>query len=255
MRTLHTNHIACGYSQDVNVGAIGRLHNSCEHLHAKSGHPSPEAHTSAHLFKECTKHNAMSQSLDDGIAYFHRQIKGLSLSEAIIRELFKSSNSRKYESHADNQMQTTGRFLWESLQAVSQENFKDHPLFGFGFESPLRLHLNLSGKRTTHLLPVVPLLGKPAYRSVGLTLGIDHMVGSNVCQESIEEILNLMLEVEKRKDELVHLSKAVRNRVPLIHQSRQGGNHRLPRFFINLKSKILKQFKESIPRPLPEIPV
>ena len=255
MRTLHTNHIACGYSQDVNVGAIGRLHSSCEHLHAKPAQPYLHTLTSSHCYKESTKHHIMSQSLDDGIAYFHRQIKGLSISEAIIRELVSSCNSQKDQSDAVNQIQSTGKFLWESLQTVSQETFKDHPLFGFGFESPLRLHLNLSGKRTTHLLPVVPLLEKPAYRSVGLTLGIDRVVDSNVCQESIQEILNLMLEVEKRKDELVHLSKAVRNRVPIVHKSRQGDNHRLPRFFINLKSKILKQFKESIPRPLPEIPV
>jgi hypothetical protein len=255
MRTLHTNHIACGYSQDVNVGAIGRLHNSCEHLHAKPAQPYLDVQNFGHRFKESTKHHLMSRSLDDGINYFHKQIKGLSISESIIRELVRSCNSQKKQPSADNQRQLTGKFLWEALQTVSQETFKDHPLFGFGFESPLRLHLNLSGKRTTHLLPVVPLLGKPSYRSVGLTLGIDRAVDSKVCQESMLEILNLMLEVEKRKDELVHLSKEVRNRVPIVHKSRQGDNHRLPSFFKNLKFKILKQFKESIPRPLPEIPV
>ena len=63
--------------------------------------------------------------------------------------------------------------FFQAIEALTERKFKSFPLFGYGHESPMRLHLRIQKQRVTHALNPVPLLSMPAFRSVFLTLGLN----------------------------------------------------------------------------------
>ena len=251
MRTIHTNNTVCGYSHEVSVGAVGRLHHSCEDPHINPVPIDPIKGTGP--YRILTKHDIMRKSLFEGITYFSMQLKGLSKTEGIIKEASRLNNS--YLSTIDESVVSARKFLKETLSVVTSENFRKHPLFGFGHETPLRLHLNIDSKRSMYPLPVVPLLGKASFRSLGISLGIGESVGSGICQESLQEIISLMLDVQIRKDELTELSHKVFEKTPLLNHGKSFPKSRVPEFFKNMKSKFYKHSKLILPRSLPEVPI
>lgn len=251
MRTFHTNTTVCGYSQKDMVGAVGRLQPSSENLHMHTCTSSGTEGIGS--FRVSSRHDVMKKSLLDGITYFGMQLKGLSKSESIIKEISRICAKGSLPINIPDK--SAREFLLDTLTVVTSEEFRTQKLFGFGHESPLRLHLNIKNKRKMYPLPVVPLLGKPAFRSLGLTLGIGEDVSTKICHDSLQEIITLMLEVQDRKDELTKLSKQVSDQVSSLSHSSKIRRRRLPEFFKNMRSRIYKQSKLILPRPLPEVPI
>lgn len=254
MRTFHTNINVCGVSLEGHVGAIGRLHPSGESVHSTVPILQAREKKSLSVFDPISKHDAMIRSLNDGISYFRNQSTGLSRSEVILREMLHCSSGKTMVSVPDIN-DARRRFFLEALNSITSEKFKSFPLFGYGHESPMRLHLTINSKRSTHQLSPVPLLAKPAFRSVHLSLGVNESVRSNICEESIGEILNLMLSTRRKEESLKSLFKQVENQKNSTVLGFDHNPKRAPSFFQNLKFRIYKSFKHRIPKSFPEVPV
>jgi hypothetical protein len=153
------------------------------------------------------------------------------------------------------EVSSKSKFFLEALDSILNQKLKGFPLFGYGHESPMKLHLKVQGRRNTQLLHPVPLLSQPAFRSVYLTLGLNEDVQSRICEESVSEILNLMLSTRKNKECLRDLFTQIKDRAEQAKIPFKEANPQAPKFFKNLKSKIFNSINQRIPKPWPEVPV
>jgi hypothetical protein len=254
MRTFHTQSNVYGVSLEGSAGAIGRVHPSCEPVHAVGCVNLHNHKSDSPSFKLVSVHDVMTKGLHDGLVYYRRQIEGLSTSQAIVRELLCSAQTSPLRT-SQVEVSSKRKFFLEALNSIFNQKLKGFPLFGYGHESPMKLHLKVKGRRNTQLLHPVPLLTQPAFRSVYLTLGLNEDVESRICEESVSEILNLMLSTKKNQECLRNLFTQIKDRADQAKIPFQEANPQAPKFFKNLKSKIFNSINQRIPRPWPEVPV
>ena len=253
MRIFHTKTNVCGVSQDVHAGAIGRLLPSCEPIHSLKKTP-PLSHRGQKTYYGESKHDAMLKSLREGNLYYQKQLSALSRVEFLLRQLSRESTKDLDYSTSDNRY-TKRNFYHQSLVSLSSESFKSFPVFGYGHESPMRIHLRLENKRITKLLTPSPLLTKAAFRSVLLTLGLDQgSIGGN-CVESVSEVLNLMISAKSFEEELSALTLKIANQANIVGESLSHKPQQTPGFFRSLKMRIYKSLITRMPRPMPEVPI
>jgi hypothetical protein len=254
MRTFHTQNNVYGVSLEGSACAIGRVHPSCEPVHAVSCANLHNQKSVSPSFKHDSVHDVMTNSLHDCLVYYRRQIEGLSTSQAIVRELLCSTQTSPLRT-SQVEVSSKRKFFLEALDSIFNLKLKGFPLFGYGHESPMKLHLKVQGRRNTQLLHPVPLLTQPAFRSVYLTLGLNEDVESRICEESVSEILNLMLSTRKNEECLRDLFTQIKDRAEQAKIPFKEANPQAPKFFKNLKSKIFNSINQRIPRPWPEVPV
>ncbi len=251
MRTFHTYTKACGVAYEGHVGSVGRMHPSCVHTPASLGTKDNSHDLLARTFNGFSTTNLMLRSLEDGILYIRRQISGLSDSEVLLRELIlpaQSGGKDPVSAHPTSRR----KFFFEALSSISDGKHKSFPLFGYGHESPMRLHLRVKSKRVTETLSPVPLLSQASFRSVCLTLGINEDVERRVTEVSINEILNLMLEARSKEDRLIDLFSELdlqRKQTQLLPDNKKQP---LTGFFKILKNRF---HKSVLPRTRPVVPV
>ena len=254
MRTFHTQSNVYGVSLEGSAGAIGRVHPSCEPVHAVGCVNFHNHKTVSSSFKLDSVPDVMTKGLHDGLVYCRRQIEGLSTSQAIVSELLCSAQTSPLRT-SQVEVSSKRKFFLEALDSIFNQKLKGFPLFGYGHESPMKLHLKVKGRRNTQLLHPVPLLTQPAFRSVYLTLGLNEDVESRICEESVSEILNLMLSTRKNEECLQDLFTQIKDRADQAKIPFQEANPQAPKFFKNLKSMIFNSINQRIPRPWPEVPV
>jgi hypothetical protein len=254
MRTFHTQSNVYGVSLEGSAGAIGRVHPSCEPVHAVGCVNLHNHKTDNPSFKLDSVHDVMTKGLHDGLVYYRRQIEGLSTSQAIVRELLCSAQTSPLRT-SQVEVSSKRKFFLEALDSIFNQKLKGFPLFGYGHESPMKLHLKVQGRRNTQLLHPVSLLTQPAFRSVYLTLGLNEDVESRICEESVSEILNLMLSTRKNEECLRDLFTQIKDRAEQAKIPFKEANPQSPKFFKNLKFKIFNSINQRIPRPWPEVPV
>ena len=251
MRTFHTYIKACGVAYEGHVGSVGRMHPSCVHTPASLGKKDNSHDLSPRTFNGFSTTDIMLRSLEDGLLYIRRQISGLSDSEVLLRELIlpaQSGGKDPLSGHPTSKR----KFFFESLSSITDGKHKSFPLFGYGHESPMRIHLRVKSKRVTENLSPVPLLSQASFRSVCLTLGLNEDVERRVTEASINEILNLMLATRSREDRLLDLFSELnqqRKQTVLIPDNKKQP---LPGFFETLKSRF---YKSVLPRTRPVVPV
>jgi hypothetical protein len=251
MRTFHTYIKACGVAYEGHVGSVGRMHSSCVHTPAFLGKKENSLDFSPRAFSGFSTTDIMLRSLEDGLHYIRRQISGLSDSEVLLREMLlpvQSVGKGPLGSHPTSKR----KFFFESLSSITEGEHKSFPLFGYGHESPMRIHLRINAKRITETLSPVPLLSQASYRSVCLTLGLNEDVERRITEVSINEILNLMLATRSKEDRLLNLFSELelqRNQTQLLPDNKKQP---LPSFFETLKHRF---YKSLLPRTRPVVPV
>jgi hypothetical protein len=202
-------------------------------------------------FNGLSSTDLMIRSLEDGLLYIRRQISGLSDSEVILREMLLPAQSVGKDPlglHPTSKR----KFFFESLSSITEGEHKSFPLFGYGHESPMRIHLRVKSKRVTETLSPVPLLSQASFRSVCLTLGLNEDVERRITEVSINEILNLMLATRSKEDRLMDLFSELdlqRKQTQLLPDSKKQP---LPSFFETLKNRF---YKSVLPRTRPVVPV
>lgn len=251
MRTFHTYIKACGVAYEGHVGSVGRMHPSCVHTPASLGKNDKIHSLSPRSFNGFSSTDLMIRSLEDGLLYIRRQISGLSDSEVILREMLLPAQSVGKDPlglHPTSKR----KFFFESLSSITEGEHKSFPLFGYGHESPMRIHLRVKSKRVTETLSPVPLLSQASFRSVCLTLGLNEDVERRITEVSINEILNLMLATRSKEDRLLDLFNELdlqRKHTQLLPNNKKQP---LPSFFETLKNRF---YKSVLPRTRPVVPV
>ena len=251
MRTFHTYIKACGVTYEGHVGSVGRMHPSCVHTPASLGIKVKSHDLSPRTFNGFSTTDLMLRSLEDGLFYVRRQISCLSVSEVLLRELILPAQSGG-EELVSGHPSSRRKFFFESLSSITDGKHKSFPLFGYGHESPMRIHLRVKSKRITETLSPVPLLSQASFRSVCMTLGLNEDVERGVTEASINEILNLMLEARSKEDRFIDLFNELdlqRKQTQLLPDSNKQP---LTGFFKILKNRF---HKSVLPRTRPVVPV
>jgi hypothetical protein len=159
-----------------------------------------------------SKWSVMLKNLNQGLEFMQRQNSNLNEME--------KSLSHWRNSLANNKTGVSFSFAPETylyLQAIlrfSEEKLFDHPLFGSGFEPPIRIHLNLKGKRFVQEVPVVPLLNQPGFCAL-VHSGRGTMRPSDTLFDSCEmEFVNALLMVDRNIEGLRRQLRIIEEKNP-----------------------------------------
>ena len=102
----------------------------------------------------------MIKNLKQGLEFMNKQNSNPNeMEQALARWRMSPEATKPY----DELSFSPETFLYlQTILTLSEEKMFNHPLFGSGFETPIRIHLNLKGERFIQEVPVVPLL-EPAW--------------------------------------------------------------------------------------------
>ncbi len=80
------------------------------------------------------------------------------------------------------------------------------------------------------------------------------MIGRN-CEESLSEVLNLMISAKSLEDELSALTLKIEKQANIVGEKFSHKPQQTSGFFRSLKMRIYKSLITRIPRPMPEVPI
>ena len=162
MRTFHT-HNQFGLELKGDTASIGR---GGSHPLLQAGMPvktgsGPVPGENNRPFSCQSKWSVMLKNLSHGLEFMERQNSNLNKME---KTLCHWRNTLPCDSTSGEESFLPETFLClQTILGLSEEKLFNHPLFGSGFETPIRIHLNLKGERFVQEIPVVPLLNQPGF--------------------------------------------------------------------------------------------
>ena len=115
-------------------------------------------------FSAKSKWSVMIKNLKQGLEFMNKQNSNLNeMEQALARWRMSPEATKPY----DELSFSAEAFLYlQTILTLSEEKMFNHPLFGCGVETPIRIHLNLKGKRFIQEVPVVPLLCQPGFSAL-----------------------------------------------------------------------------------------
>ena len=112
-------------------------------------------------FSAKSKWSVMIRNLRQGLEFMDKQNDSLNEMEQALTRWRRSPDTTE---SSDKLSLSPETFLYlQTILNLSEEKMFSHPLFGSGFEPPIRIHLNLNGERFIQEVPVVPLLNQPGF--------------------------------------------------------------------------------------------
>ena len=199
MRTFHTKHHS-GLELKGDTASIGR---GSSHSLLQTGIPSKNVVGGTNLEKaktySCrTKWHAMIKNLNQGLEFMSKQNSNLNEMERALsrwRDMPADSNKTREFSFIPE------TFLYlQTITALSEECMFNHPLFGSGYETPIRIHLNLKGERFIQEVPVVPLLSQPGFQALAHSGGGSRRPSDTLFDTCGLEFVTLLLTLSKNID-------------------------------------------------------
>ena len=199
MRTFHTKHHS-GLELKGDTASIGR---GSSHSLLQTGIPSKNVVGGTNLEKaktySCrTKWHAMIKNLNQGLEFMSKQNSNLNEMERALsrwRDMPADSNKTREFSFIPE------TFLYlQTITALSEECMFNHPLFGSGYETPIRIHLNLKGERFIQEVPVVPLLSQPGFQALAHSGGGTRRPSDTLFDTCGLEFVTLLLTLSKNID-------------------------------------------------------
>ena len=142
----------------------------------------------------------MLSNLRQGIQFIDKQNSNLQEMENSLR-LWRGSVIDRDKSTDRAFIPETVLYL-QTILRLSEEKLFNHPLFGSGVETPIRIHLVLRGERFAQEIPVIPLLNKPGFCALaysGSGSSPPSPTHFNTCET---EFLNALLQAEQNGDEV-----------------------------------------------------
>ena len=197
MRTFHTqNH--SGLELQGDVSSIGRgssppllqtgiLENkkTCHANHDRS-------------FSAKSKWSVMIKNLKQGLEFMNKQNSNLNeMEQALARWRMSPEATKPY----DELSFSADAFLYlQTILTLSEEKMFNHPLFGCGVETPIRIHLNLKGERFIQEVPVVPLLCQPGFSALAHSGGGMRRPSESLFDSCQLEFMNALLSLNQNLD-------------------------------------------------------
>ena len=146
-------------------------------------------------FSQVSRRDVMISNLMNGKCFIEMQASKLS-------EINKTFSLYRClsESRAPNDFdKTTARnFVYlDSMKHQSSASQFGHQLFGYGHESPIRVHLSLGGKPEVFNFDTLPLLGGTAFNSLVYSGECRRDQSDKFLDQITRELLELMLKAER----------------------------------------------------------
>lgn len=199
MRTFHTKQ-HFGLEHKGETISIGR--GSCHSL-LQSGIPGKQTPSGTLLKNErpfsCrTKWHAMVNNLNQGLEFMSTQNSNLNeMERALSRWRDTPSNSKQT---GDFSFAPETFLYLQTILSLSEEQMFNQPLFGSGYETPIRIHLNLKGERFIQEVPVVPLLSQPGFQALAHSGGGSRRPTDMLFDSCGLEFVNSLLVLNKNID-------------------------------------------------------
>jgi len=244
---IHT-HTVCEHSQGFVHSSVGRsdLPYECSHTPTNSLERRVDK-----IPNHISRHHTMSRNLDECLKFVHEQKSYLSKTELLIQQVAElvgfpdSIDEKTAKSH----------LLRSALDGYSNHKYKNKELFGYGHETPIRIHLYLDRKRQSYRVPVVPLLGQPGFQALRMALSVNSDVGANICRDSQNEIFNLLLGASKTEDVLLDFRKMLLIAEPKsVHTNPSKDRVKVSSLFHYFKTRITRAFENGRIRTIAEVP-
>lgn len=244
---IHT-HTVCEHSQGFVHSSVGRDVPPYECSHTPTNFLERKTVT---VPNHISRHHVMSRSLDECLEYVHEQKSYLSKTELLIHQVAQLGGFP----HSINEKTARSHLLRSVLDEYSNHEYKNHKLFGYGHESPIRIHLYLDRKRQSYRVPVVPLLGQPGFQALRMALSVNSDVGANICSDSQNEILNLLLRASKTEDALLDFRNMLLLAEPKsVHINPSKDRVKFLSIFHFFKSRLSRAFENGRIRTIAEVP-
>ena len=197
MRTFHTKHHT-GLELQGDVSSIGRgsspplLQSGILDQHKTS----PVNHDRS--FSSQSKWSVMTRNLKQGLEFMNKQNSNLQEMEQTLARWRMSPETTKSNDKLSFSPET---FLYlQTILTLSEEKMFNHPLFGSGFETPIRIHLNLRGERFIQEVPVVPLLNQPGFCALAHSGGGVRRPSERLFDSCQLEFMNALLSLNQNLD-------------------------------------------------------
>jgi len=196
MRTFHTQNQS-ELELKGDAASIGR---GCSHPLLQAGKlvKPGSSHVPGEMnrpFSCQSKWSIMLKNLNRGLEFMERQNSNLNEMEKTLfywRNSLDRGRATGVKSFAPETV-----LCLQTILGLSEEKLFNHPLFGSGFETPIRIHLNLKGERSVQEIPVVPLLSKPGFCALAHS-GISTSQPSEGLFDTCEmEFMNALLVVDR----------------------------------------------------------
>jgi len=197
MRTFHTqNH--SGLELQGDVSSIGR--GSSPPLlqtgildHQKACHGKHDRSFSAQ-----SKWSVMIKNLKQGLEFMNKQNSNLNEMEQTLARWRMSPEATK--PHGEISFSPEAFLYLQAILTLSEEKMFNHPLFGSGFEVPIRIHLNLKGERFIKEVPVVPLLNQPGFSALAHSGSGMRRPSESLFDSCQLEFMNALLSLNRNLD-------------------------------------------------------
>ena len=162
------------------------------------------------VFSNRSRVSSMKENLRHGSMYLTNQIETIGKLDQAFSNLHKQCT---LISGADGKIP---QILLPSLEhshntirTLSELSFMNHPLFGYGYENPIRIHLKIGSDEIIHPIPICPLLGAPVFQAMLISKSSTSPPSDSIFEESKALLINLMLNAQKEKTGIDKLMQRV----------------------------------------------
>lgn len=204
----------------------------------------------AKTFSCKSKWHAMIKNLNQGLEFMGKQNSNLNEMERTLSRWRETPLNPKKTGDFSFAPET---FLYlQTILSLAEENMFNHPLFGSGYETPIRIHLNLKGERFIQEVPVVPLLNQPGFQALAHS-GSGSSRPSDVLFDSCGmEFLNSLLVLNKNIESMKRQLNLIEDcnpssflGVPTSEPNTEKTPTTSPRFsrFLNWANSLIKPLK------------
>lgn len=199
-----------------------------------------------------SKLEVMADNLRNGLQYVRKQTDNLEAIDQAVG-LLREEYRRKTSLHTSSVSRLRPEILLhhQALNNLSAETLFGHPLFGYGFENPIRIHLKLGSLTKAHSIPISALLSSHPLRALLASSRWMEPPGQGLFESLGVDLMNFLLTAKKEEDALDRQIQELleyghgRSRLPAPQNSSQ------PREAKQLPSRLLRKFISTLtPRRL-----
>jgi len=226
MRSFHTNH-SCEQSMHQVPVKIGRPVPGASCSYSLSDVPSIAQNNSvdSSSFSEYTPRKAMIRNLIHGKEFVTSQKTSLLDMERI---LLLISNEQRVGNPILTKAPAPITLFLRNLEEISNRSLHSCRLFGDGSEQPIKIHLRNRGKDFTHKIPIVPLLGNPAFLGILYSGRSSISPSQEIMDDCLTSVVQFILKADgglSKLDELINLIQAENHIASILgHTTQTQGN-------------------------------
>ena len=202
MRSFHT-HTQSEASGSFGSDLIGRSTGQLVPSQIKKKAPPATNMEKRAGYSSRSKLEVMADNLRDGLQYVRKQTDNLEAIDQAVR-LLRKEYLKKTSIHTLQASRLEPEILihHQALNHLSYETLFGHPLFGYGFENPIRIHLKLGSLIKAHSIPISALLSSHPLQALLASSRWMEPPGQGLFESLGVDLMNFLLTARKEEDAL-----------------------------------------------------